>query len=81
MQQCCVLFAFSSQRQRRLKNPNNLPYRLLGKWPNTYAYTKAVAEHVIREEAGDLPVGMFRPAIGKFAYGKEKHFFFLIVVR
>lgn len=39
--------------------------RLLGKWPNTYAYTKAVAEHVIREEAGNLPVGMFRPAIGK----------------
>ncbi|XP_046424476.1 fatty acyl-CoA reductase wat-like [Neodiprion virginianus] len=36
---------------------------LLGKWPNTYAYTKAIAEHVIREEAGDLPVGMFRPAI------------------
>ncbi|XP_048516238.1 fatty acyl-CoA reductase wat-like isoform X2 [Athalia rosae] len=36
---------------------------LLGKWPNTYAYTKAIAEHVIREEAGNLPVGMFRPAI------------------
>jgi len=39
-------------------------YRLLGKWPNTYTFTKAVAENVIRKQAGDLPVGIFRPAIG-----------------
>lgn len=37
--------------------------RLLGKWPNTYTYTKAVAENVIKKEAGNLPVGIFRPAI------------------
>ncbi|KAL6427481.1 hypothetical protein ACFW04_008770 [Cataglyphis niger] len=38
--------------------------QLLGKWPNTYTYTKAVGENVIRKQAGDLPVGIFRPAIG-----------------
>lgn len=37
--------------------------QLLGKWPNTYTYTKAVAENVIRKQAGDLPIGIFRPAI------------------
>ncbi|XP_012270706.1 fatty acyl-CoA reductase wat-like [Orussus abietinus] len=37
--------------------------RLLGKFPNTYAFTKAIAENVIHEEAGDLTVGVFRPAI------------------
>ncbi|XP_076658436.1 fatty acyl-CoA reductase wat [Halictus rubicundus] len=37
--------------------------RLLGIWPNTYTFTKAVAESVVKNEAGDLPVGIFRPAI------------------
>ncbi|XP_066585304.1 fatty acyl-CoA reductase wat-like [Prorops nasuta] len=37
--------------------------QLLGKWPNTYAYTKAVAENIIKKEGEDLPVGIFRPAI------------------
>ncbi|XP_041447546.1 fatty acyl-CoA reductase wat-like [Drosophila obscura] len=43
---------------------------LLGKYPNTYSYTKALAEQVIQEEAGDLPVCIFRPAI-IFANYKE----------
>jgi len=38
---------------------------LLGKYPNTYTYTKALGEQVIQEEAKDLPVGIFRPAISK----------------
>ncbi|XP_060821876.1 fatty acyl-CoA reductase wat isoform X2 [Bombus pascuorum] len=37
--------------------------RLLGAWPNTYTYTKAVAEGIIAKQAGDLPVGIFRPGI------------------
>ncbi|KAH0953754.1 hypothetical protein HN011_008466 [Eciton burchellii] len=37
--------------------------RLLAEWPNTYTYTKAVAENVIKKQADDLPVGIFRPAI------------------
>ncbi|KAK0079381.1 hypothetical protein PV325_001342 [Microctonus aethiopoides] len=38
-------------------------YSLLGKWPNTYAYTKAVAENIVQKEAVDMPIGIFRPAI------------------
>ncbi|XP_067217153.1 fatty acyl-CoA reductase wat-like [Linepithema humile] len=37
--------------------------QLLGKWPNTYTFTKAMAEDVIRKQAGDLPIVILRPAI------------------
>lgn len=37
----------------------------LGKYPNTYTFTKALGEQVIQEEAADLPVGIIRPAISK----------------
>ncbi|XP_053986197.1 fatty acyl-CoA reductase wat-like [Hylaeus volcanicus] len=37
--------------------------RLLGRWPNTYTFTKAVAESIVKKEAGNMPVGIFRPAI------------------
>ncbi|XP_076178777.1 fatty acyl-CoA reductase wat [Ptiloglossa arizonensis] len=37
--------------------------QLLGEWPNTYTFTKAVAESIVKKGAGDLPVGIFRPAI------------------
>ncbi|XP_055922066.1 fatty acyl-CoA reductase wat-like isoform X2 [Eupeodes corollae] len=36
---------------------------LLDKWPNTYTFTKAVAEDVVRIYGNSLPVGMFRPGI------------------
>ena len=39
-------------------------FRLLGRWPNTYTFTKAVAEDIVRKEAHGMPVGIFRPAIG-----------------
>lgn len=52
------------ENMRKEKLISHFIYRLLGKWPNTYTYTKAVAENVIRKQAGDLPIGIFRPAIG-----------------
>ncbi|KAI5698452.1 hypothetical protein M8J75_007060 [Diaphorina citri] len=36
---------------------------LLGKWPNTYTFTKALAEDAIRIEGRDLPIAVFRPAV------------------
>ncbi|XP_017110720.1 fatty acyl-CoA reductase wat [Drosophila elegans] len=42
---------------------NKMAPTLMGRFPNTYTYTKALGEQVIQEEAGDLPVGVFRPAI------------------
>ncbi|CAH1395740.1 unnamed protein product [Nezara viridula] len=37
--------------------------KILGPWPNTYSFTKAVAEHVINDNSAGLPVAIFRPAI------------------
>lgn len=39
---------------------------LLDKWPNTYTYTKAIAEDVVQQHGRGMPVGMFRPGIGEF---------------
>ncbi|XP_017039646.1 fatty acyl-CoA reductase wat [Drosophila ficusphila] len=36
---------------------------LVGSFPNTYTYTKALAEDFIRREAADLPICIFRPAV------------------
>lgn len=32
-------------------------------WPNTYAFTKQIAEDVIQKEGQGLPLGVYRPAI------------------
>ncbi|XP_044763926.1 fatty acyl-CoA reductase wat-like isoform X2 [Coccinella septempunctata] len=36
---------------------------IIGPWPNTYTYTKALAETMIRDSSGNLPIGIFRPSI------------------
>lgn len=37
--------------------------RIIGKWPNTYTFTKALAESYVAENSVGLPLGVFRPAI------------------
>lgn len=39
--------------------------RLLGEYPNTYTITKQIAESVVKTIGNGLPIGVFRPAIGK----------------
>ena len=39
-------------------------FRIIGKRPNTYTFTKALAEHVLVKEAASLPVTIVRPSIG-----------------
>lgn len=41
----------------------NLTPAILENYPNTYAYTKQIAEHVVQDLGKDLPVGITRPAI------------------
>lgn len=36
---------------------------LLGKYPNTYTFTKALAEQLLHEEASDLPLVIVRPSV------------------
>jgi hypothetical protein len=39
--------------------------RVLGDYPNTYAYTKALSEGLVAEQIDKLPVLILRPSIGK----------------
>nr|CAD7203742.1 unnamed protein product [Timema douglasi] len=36
---------------------------IIGEWPNTYTFTKALAEHVIDRNSHELPVAIFRPSM------------------
>ncbi|KAL0281211.1 UNVERIFIED_CONTAM: hypothetical protein PYX00_002266 [Menopon gallinae] len=36
---------------------------ILGNWPNTYTFTKAYAESLVKKAEGKLPICIFRPAI------------------
>lgn len=36
---------------------------LIGKRPNTYTYTKAMAEYLVQQECGNLNVAIIRPSI------------------
>jgi alcohol-forming fatty acyl-CoA reductase len=35
----------------------------LNQWPNTYTFTKAIAEDVLKKHCHNIPVGMVRPGI------------------
>uniref|UniRef100_A0A0C9PMV0 Fatty acyl-CoA reductase n=1 Tax=Fopius arisanus TaxID=64838 RepID=A0A0C9PMV0_9HYME len=41
---------------------------LLGNYPNSYAFTKQIAEQVVKQYGKDLPIGIFRPAIVVSSY-------------
>uniref|UniRef100_A0A8C4RTW6 Fatty acyl-CoA reductase n=2 Tax=Erpetoichthys calabaricus TaxID=27687 RepID=A0A8C4RTW6_ERPCA len=42
---------------------NEITPKLIGDRPNTYTYTKALAEHVVQQECGNLNVAIIRPSI------------------
>ncbi|XP_011696469.1 PREDICTED: putative fatty acyl-CoA reductase CG5065 [Wasmannia auropunctata] len=37
--------------------------RIVSKWPNIYIFTKAIMEQFLKTESGNLPIGIFRPAV------------------
>nr|CAD7591462.1 unnamed protein product [Timema genevievae] len=36
--------------------------KIIDTWPNTYTFTKAIAENIIRKTASDLPIAVVRPS-------------------
>jgi hypothetical protein len=40
-----------------------LTNKIIGDRPNTYTFTKALAEYVLSQEAKDLPLAIIRPSI------------------
>ncbi len=53
--------------RRRLRTDGEARSRALG-WPNTYTYTKSLAEKVMTRHRGDVPVCIVRPAIVESAW-------------
>ena len=52
-----------TDRQLELLSPT-----LVKDMPNTYTYTKKLAEEYLRKEASDLPIAVVRPSIVGAAY-------------
>ncbi|XP_065343905.1 putative fatty acyl-CoA reductase CG5065 isoform X2 [Cloeon dipterum] len=42
---------------------NSITPKLIGSRPNTYTFTKALAEHILVQHSGSLPVAIVRPSI------------------
>lgn len=46
----------------------NFFFRLIGKKPNLYAFTKSLAENVVAKHETKLPIAIVRPSIVAAAY-------------
>ncbi|CAG9767358.1 unnamed protein product [Ceutorhynchus assimilis] len=46
--------------------------KIIGNWPNTYTYTKALAEILAKREKANMPIGIFRPSIITSTYREPK---------
>lgn len=57
----CSLIASNSWMNNDMVNA--LTPHLIGKRPNTYTFTKSLAEHVLLQEADNFPIAIFRPSI------------------
>lgn len=57
----CFLFCFFRWMDDDLVN--EITPKLLGKRPNTYTYTKALAESVVQQEGAGLNIAIVRPSI------------------
>lgn len=44
---------------------NEMETELLGKFPNTYTYTKSATEEAVLKYGSDLPMCIFRPGISE----------------
>ena len=42
-----------------------LTTKLIHPWPNTYSFTKAVTEDMIRQNVNGLPISIIRPSVGE----------------
>ncbi|XP_022823966.1 fatty acyl-CoA reductase wat-like [Spodoptera litura] len=47
---------------------DNITAELIKDWPNTYTFTKAIAEELIRTTAADLPVAIVKPPLVLTSY-------------
>lgn len=59
---------------------NNLAKELLRNFPNTYTFTKTLAEELILSEASTLPICIFRPAISNYNLKTNYVQYFIVAI-
>ena len=52
---------------------------VIKEWPNTYTFTKCLAEDLVRQNCKGLPTAIFRPAIGECLFWVFENIKYLIV--
>lgn len=45
---------------------STLTEKFIYPWPNTYSFSKAISEELVRRAGSDLPISIVRPSIGKY---------------
>jgi alcohol-forming fatty acyl-CoA reductase len=53
--------------------------KLIAPWPNTYTFTKAISEDMIRQYQEKLPIAIIRPSVGKLKAIQDQTCFRLLV--
>lgn len=48
------------------KTLDDITPQIIKDWPNTYTFTKCLAEDLVKTQCKGLPCAIFRPAIGEF---------------
>lgn len=56
----------ASTNQLPTKSSDPKTKEIIGRHPNTYTFTKQLAETIIHNEMANLPVGIVRPSVGKY---------------
>lgn len=64
----CLVMLVTSCAVPQLKLISSSNCRLLDPHPNTYTYTKRLAETLVAREYPNLPCVIARPSIGNYAY-------------
>ena len=57
------MLEISKRIKHSLLDSDEMTRILIGQHPNTYTFTKALGEQLVKDQAGELPVSIFRPSI------------------
>lgn len=53
------------ENEPRLDELEAVSKKMVEPWPNTYSFTKALAEEVVRRRRDKMPIAIVRPSIGR----------------
>lgn len=66
------MIAKAARNELPLNSNDPATKEIIGRHPNTYTFTKQLAETLIHNEMKNLPVGIVRPSVGQLMDGESK---------